>query len=240
MSLRTPSRRVTKRTRGIAPTRSVSARTKTELFALLLLPRALTLGLNLGPTTLTAAVQIKESAPTIATSVVFDERGSIMPLRLERPAQTIEKVLSRSEEAALKAAEEARRQAAARSVRTVAATATPEPDFGTKRALVQQIASQAGIDWKLLESVWQIESGKSWQTGVASSAGATGPMQFMPGTWLGYGGAGDITYAPDALRAGAKLLVANGAAAGQIDRALFAYNHATWYVEQVKAMMASM
>lgn len=120
---------------------------------------------------------------------------------------------------------------------------SPEPDFAAKRALAQDVAAGYEIDWRLLEAVWQVESGKSWHTRVTSSAGAQGPMQFMPGTWRRYGidgdgdGAVDANNTYDALRGGARYLAANGAASGDIDRALFAYNHADWYVAKVKKIM---
>ncbi len=125
-------------------------------------------------------------------------------------------------------------------------TATVESDvpFEVKRALAQAAAAQYGIDWKLVEAVWQVESGKRWQTTVRSSAGAQGPMQFMPGTWRGYAvdgngdGTADVTDARDAVFAGARYLAANGAVTN-IDQALLRYNHAQWYVTKVKNIAAS-
>lgn len=115
----------------------------------------------------------------------------------------------------------------------------PEPSFDEKRALVKQIAEDKGIDPKILEAVWQVESGKSWNTGKKSYAGATGPAQFMAGTWRGYGedydgdGEANITDAHDSLAAAANLLVANGLKDGDVRGALLAYNHADWYVKKV-------
>jgi murein DD-endopeptidase MepM/ murein hydrolase activator NlpD len=65
-------------------------------------------------------------------------------------------------------------------------------------------------------------------------------MQFMPGTWAGYGvdGNGDgrksVMDPEDAIPGAARLLSVNGAPANW-ERALFAYNHADWYVRQVLA-----
>ena len=110
-----------------------------------------------------------------------------------------------------------------------------------KRELVQKAAAQYGIDWKILEAVWQVESGKRWVTTVRSYAGAQGPMQFMYGTWKHYAvdgngdGVANINQAEDAVYAGARYLAANNGAEN-IDHALLAYNHAQWYVDKVKAV----
>ena len=121
----------------------------------------------------------------------------------------------------------------------------PEPDLAGKRALVQTAAAAYSIDWRILEAVWQIESGKRWRTAISSYAGATGPCQFMPGTWRSYAvdgngdGIKDITYAPDCLFGSAKLLAANGAAIGDNVRALLAYNHSMSYVNRVLLIASS-
>ncbi|MBI4185591.1 lytic transglycosylase domain-containing protein [Candidatus Berkelbacteria bacterium] len=136
------------------------------------------------------------------------------------------------------------RQARRTRVTDLSRTLTLEASFEQKRALAQAAAAAYGIDWKILEAVWQVESGKRWQTTVRSSAGAQGPMQFMPGTWRTYAvdgnsdGTKDVHEAQDAVYAGAKYLAANGAATN-IDRALLAYNHAQWYVQKVKQLAAS-
>ena len=117
--------------------------------------------------------------------------------------------------------------------------AESEPSFDQKRALVAEIAEKKGIDPKILEAVWQVESGKSWNTGKKSYAGAQGPAQFMAGTFRRYGedydgdGQANITDAHDSLAAAANLLIANGLKDGDVHRALLAYNHADWYVKKV-------
>lgn len=123
-------------------------------------------------------------------------------------------------------------------------TATVSASEGEKRDWVQKAALQWGIDWKLLEAVWQVESGKQFYTAVRSYAGAQGPMQFMPGTWRAYAqdGNGDgiknVLDARDSLFGAAKLLAVNGAASGNVDGALFRYNHSLAYVAQVKRIAA--
>jgi len=75
---------------------------------------------------------------------------------------------------------------------------------------------------------------------ATSSAGAIGFMQFMPSTWAAYGidanadGSADPRDPWDAIFAAARYLRANGAP-GDWSRAVFAYNHADWYVQKVLA-----
>jgi hypothetical protein len=74
-----------------------------------------------------------------------------------------------------------------------------------------------------------------------SSAGAVGLMQFMPAWWRAFGvdGNGDGRRDPsdpeDAIPAAARHLIAGGAPQ-DMRAALFSYNHANWYVEQVLAL----
>jgi soluble lytic murein transglycosylase-like protein len=76
-----------------------------------------------------------------------------------------------------------------------------------------------------------------------SSAGAVGWMQFMPATWEGYGvdangdGVADPFNPEDAIFAAASYLSASGMPADTYG-AIFAYNHADWYVSEVLANAA--
>ncbi len=114
-----------------------------------------------------------------------------------------------------------------------------DPGPAGKRALAKRVAAAYGIDWKILEAVWQVESGKSWHRVVYSYAGASGPCQFMPGTWRAYAvdgnkdGYADVNYAPDCLYGAAKLLAANGLAEGKVTQALLRYNNSMSYVNHV-------
>lgn len=117
---------------------------------------------------------------------------------------------------------------------------TSGPSINEKRGLVKDIASRNGIDWKILEAVWEVESGKSWDRSVTSYAGAQGPMQFLPSTFRHYAAPGaNINSARDSLEAGAKLLALAGGASGNIERALFSYNHSDAYVSKVKRVASS-
>ena len=67
-----------------------------------------------------------------------------------------------------------------------------------------------------------------------SSAGAQGPMQFIPSTWDIYGRGGDITSNRDSIFAAARYLRATGAPS-DMARALRAYNNSARYVRAVTA-----
>lgn len=105
------------------------------------------------------------------------------------------------------------------------------------RELYRSASSKYGIDSRLLEAVHQVETGKS-TTCKHNASGATGPMQFLPSTFRHYSG-GDICNVYDAVDAAANLLSASGASSGDIDSALFSYNHSTSYVNLVKSVMNS-
>jgi hypothetical protein len=101
-----------------------------------------------------------------------------------------------------------------------------------------------GLSWTVLAAIGEIESSDGADNGP-SSAGALGPMQFLPSTWRiwgtdGFGRAGppDIMNPLDAVPAAARMLCADGAASGgaALPAAIFAYNHATWYVREVLAL----
>jgi hypothetical protein len=100
-----------------------------------------------------------------------------------------------------------------------------------------------GMSWTVLAAIGQIESGDGANNGP-SSAGALGPMQFMPGTWAEWGingfgppGPPDIMSPLDAIPSAARMLCAAGAGnPATLRGAIFAYNHATWYVDEVLAL----
>jgi len=107
------------------------------------------------------------------------------------------------------------------------------------RVLYQEAAAKYCIDWRLVEAVHQVESGKSTSTCKRSYAGATGPMQFMPGTFRKYSEGGSICDLRSSVFAAANLLSQNGAGSGNIDSALYSYNHSLTYVAKVKRVMES-
>jgi membrane-bound lytic murein transglycosylase B len=66
----------------------------------------------------------------------------------------------------------------------------------------------------------------------ASTAGAQGPMQFVPGTWRAYGLGGNVHDPHDAIIGAANYLHASGAPR-DYRRALYAYNRSPLYVDAV-------
>ncbi|MFI6318237.1 lytic transglycosylase domain-containing protein [Nonomuraea sp. NPDC050556] len=90
-----------------------------------------------------------------------------------------------------------------------------------------------GVEWEVLAAIMLVET-KFGRVRSASSTGAQGPMQFMPGTWKQYGMGGDVQNARDAVMAAANYLKASGAP-GNYRRAVFAYNHDDRYVDAVLA-----
>jgi hypothetical protein len=103
--------------------------------------------------------------------------------------------------------------------------------------LYQAAGIEYGIPWELLAAINEIETDYGRNLNV-SSAGALGWMQFMPATWRAYGvdANGDGTADPynpaDAIFASARYLRAAGAEQ-DLRKAVFAYNHANWYVDSV-------
>jgi Transglycosylase SLT domain len=103
-----------------------------------------------------------------------------------------------------------------------------------------------GLSWTVLAAIGQIESGDGANEGP-STAGALGPMQFLPSTWATWGidafgqtGKPNVMNPYDAVPSAARLLCADGAAAGgqSLANAIFDYNHAEWYVREVLALAA--
>ncbi|MEA2364444.1 MAG: hypothetical protein QOD71_3589 [Thermoleophilaceae bacterium] len=103
--------------------------------------------------------------------------------------------------------------------------------------IYQAAGIEYGIRWEVLAAINEIETDYGRNLNV-SSAGAVGWMQFMPSTWQTYGTDANKDkrkdpYNPvDAIFAAARYLKAAGYE-DDVRRAIFAYNHADWYVDSV-------
>jgi len=103
-----------------------------------------------------------------------------------------------------------------------------------------------GLSWTVLAGIGKVESdhGRSQLPGVHSGqnqAGAKGPMQFLQATWDAFHlpGLGDAYQLRDAAFAAARYLCAGGAGvAERLRQAVWSYNHAWWYVDEVLSWAA--
>jgi hypothetical protein len=116
----------------------------------------------------------------------------------------------------------------------------PRPEAGgwsDLRDLWKRAGARFGVPWQVLGAINKIESNFGRNMGP-SSAGAIGWMQFLPSTWRAYGldangdGIASPWNAEDAVFSAARYLEAAGARR-DLPRAIFAYNHAHWYVRDV-------
>jgi hypothetical protein len=124
-------------------------------------------------------------------------------------------------------------------------TTTTVPDFFIESfeippfllPIYQAAGIQYQVPWSVLASINQIETDYGRDLSV-STAGAVGWMQFMPSTWKRWGvdatgdGVADPYNPVDAIFSAARYLHAAGASSN-LARAIFAYNHANWYVQSV-------
>ncbi len=91
-----------------------------------------------------------------------------------------------------------------------------------------------GIEWEYLAAINLVETGMGRIRGL-SSAGAQGPMQFLPTTWAEAGiGEGDINDPGDAIAAAARYLVRRGGPSDMAG-AIWGYNNSDNYVSAVQA-----
>ncbi|HTU86710.1 MAG TPA: lytic murein transglycosylase [Solirubrobacteraceae bacterium] len=103
--------------------------------------------------------------------------------------------------------------------------------------IYQAAGSEYDVPWQILAAINEIETDYGRNLSV-SSAGAVGWMQFIPSTWKRYAvdatgsGTADPYNPADAIFTAARYLHAAGASKNLQD-AIYAYNHAWWYVQSV-------
>jgi soluble lytic murein transglycosylase-like protein len=138
--------------------------------------------------------------------------------------------------AALAAARLAAARAGAGAARSATARGIPPAYLALYRSAA---ATCPGLDWHVLAAIGQVESGHGRNVGP-SSAGAQGPMQFLPSTFAAYAvdgdgdGDRDIWDPADSVFSAARYLCANKAGNPRsLPRAIWHYNHADWYVAMV-------
>lgn len=102
----------------------------------------------------------------------------------------------------------------------------------TLRGYYEEAEAASGIPWQYLAAINLVETRMGRIRGN-SSAGAQGPMQFIPETWESYGEGGDVTDDRDAILAAGRYLDDRGGPE-DMDRALFAYNNDDRYVQAVR------
>jgi membrane-bound lytic murein transglycosylase B len=132
-------------------------------------------------------------------------------------------------------------RATMRARRKLAALVTPQPRnrFRTGRpapagALLRsyrEAQRRFRVAWPVLAAVNFVESAFGRMRN-SSTAGAQGPMQFIPSTWASYGMGGDIRDPHDAILGAANYLHANGAPR-DYRSALYHYNPSSLYVDAV-------
>lgn len=91
--------------------------------------------------------------------------------------------------------------------------------------------AEHGVGWSYLAAINLIETAFGRVDGV-STAGAQGPMQFLPSTFALYGAGGDIRSFHDSIMAAGRYLAASGFATDR-DHALWRYNNSMQYVRAV-------
>jgi hypothetical protein len=116
--------------------------------------------------------------------------------------------------------------------------------------LYRAAGARYGLDWAILAGIGRVECDHGrdpdpscTHESATNSAGAGGPMQFLGSTWTTYGvdgdgdGRRDRWDSADAIYGAANYLHASGAP-GNYRSAIYAYNHAGWYVAEVQRWAA--
>lgn len=114
----------------------------------------------------------------------------------------------------------------------------PQPPADVLLSAYRDAEAASGVGWNFLAAINLIETHFGSVSGT-STAGAQGPMQFMPSTFAAYGLGGDIHSPRDSIMAAGNYLAANDFASNP-DSALYRYNNADAYVRAVSDYAAAM
>jgi hypothetical protein len=132
------------------------------------------------------------------------------------------------------------------ALRTYQPSSEAEADIPTLYLhIYEAAAAKYHLDWTVLAGIGKVECDHGRDPapsctvpGALNYAGAGGPAQFLVSTWARYGvtatglGTPNMWNPVDAIFSMANYLRASGAP-GDYRRAIFAYNHAWWYVSEV-------
>jgi soluble lytic murein transglycosylase-like protein len=164
---------------------------------------------------------------------LYEQRISIVLTERRRLADAVLRRLPPEYAGPLRSEVLARRELARLSrprPRSAFKTGPAEP-AATLRRYYLEAQRRFHVGWHVLTAVNYVESAFN-KLRNASTAGAQGPMQFIPSTWRAYGLGGDVHDPHDAILGAANYLHANGAP-GDYRRALFRYNPSYLYVDAV-------
>ena len=186
------------------------------------------------------------TAPAVVRELHADERGfaATRDPRYARQRQALLRAVGRSPRLAaaivrlapgerddVLARRDLERLAAGSPPLRVRIRVAPAPPAARLLGWYREAERRFGVRWQLLAAVNFVESAFG-RVRNASTAGAQGPMQFLPATWRTYGLGGAVHDPHAAILGAANDLRANGAATDE-RRALYAYNHSSLYVDAV-------
>lgn len=195
----------------------------------------------------TAAADARDARTDRRIATVQDVEAAYqqLTLLLDRQQAVLDRLSTRARSLAKAEAAEQRlaaeRAAAAAAAVAGAGQVTAAGIPAAYEALYRGAAKTCqGLPWPVLAAIGQVESGHGRSVGP-SSAGAEGPMQFLPSTFAAYAvdgdrdGDTDIWDPADSIFTAAHYLCANGAGHGPtaLYRAIWQYNHVDWYVVMV-------
>jgi membrane-bound lytic murein transglycosylase B len=164
---------------------------------------------------------------------LYEQRLVIVLTERRRVADAVLRRLPTAQAKALRNELLARRELARLSApRPLSAFRTgPAAPAAQLRSYYDEAQRRFHVAWSVLAAVNFVESAFD-KLRNASTAGAQGPMQFIPSTWRAYGLGGNVHDPHDAILGAANYLHANGAP-GDYYSALYHYNPSRLYVDAV-------